>query len=69
MNNKTKSVKEGWKKKGVYDEPRLSELVDMYKEIGFEVLVLDYEANTDNSQCNECIKKNPEKYKILYTRK
>ncbi len=69
MNGKLIIEKEGWTKKGVYDEPRLSELVELYKEMGFEVAVLDYDPIFDSDGCAECIKKNPDRYKALYTRK
>jgi len=59
---------QGWRKQGTYDEPRLSELVELYEEAGFEVLVEPFDPQ-DGSLCNECMKTFPEKYKAIYTRK
>jgi hypothetical protein len=58
----------GWKKQGIYDEPRLSEVVTMYKEIGFEVNV-ELTRLEEMSGCTDCMKANPGKYKTVYTRK
>ena len=30
-------ISEGWEKQATYDDPRLSEMVDMYKEIGLAI--------------------------------
>ena len=59
---------EGWERQTTYDEPRLSEMVAMYEEIGFEVHLEPF--NTDEEPgCTDCMKTSPEKYKIIYTRK
>jgi hypothetical protein len=60
---------EGWIKRNAAEEPRLSELVELYKELDFDVLLLDLslEENPDDV-CNECLKGNSEKYKMIYTR-
>ena len=59
---------QGWEKRTIYDEPRLSELVDMYEEMGFEVL-LEPVIPEEEPGCSECMKIVPERYKVLYTRK
>lgn len=62
--------REGWTKRGVYDEPRLTEVCNMYIELGFEVVVLPYEPSLEDS-CNICLNEmeNFERYKVVYTKK
>lgn len=66
-NNKGKS---GWKRRCILDNHRVSEQVEMYESIGFEVMVKDVDpSHLPQDYCKECYIANPEKYKILYTRK
>jgi len=58
----------GWEKKTTSDEPRLSEIVEMYKEIGFEVHLESFNPEEEPG-CTDCMKESPEKYKVIYTRK
>ena len=62
--------KEGWVKQFVADEPRLSEAVETYKAIGFEVHLepLPMDENCDIGECRICFKENPERYRVIYTR-
>lgn len=61
---------EGWEKRGVYDEPRLSEIVNMYEEAGFDVITVDFNAELDNV-CSVCFEGalDPAKYKVVFTKK
>ena len=59
---------EGWEKRGIYDEPRLSELVETYEAIGFEVHLDPFDIS-EEQECAECMKVAPLKYKTLYLRK
>jgi hypothetical protein len=59
---------EGWEKRATYDEPRLSEMLEMYKEIGFEVLLEPFDADAEPG-CAVCMKESPQNYKTIYTRK
>jgi len=61
-------IREGWKKQSTYDEPRLSEMVAMYEEIGFEVHLEPFDPLSEPG-CTECMKFAPEKYNVIYTRK
>ena len=61
-------IKEGWQKQATYDEPRLSEMVDMYKEIGFEVHLEPFNAANENG-CTDCMASFPEQFKTIYTRR
>jgi len=61
--------KEGWEKRFTIDEPRLSEMVEQYKELGFEVLLEP--VDTSSEECTTCFK-NPafgQRYKTIYTRR
>ena len=68
MTRQDELAKEGWEKQGTYDEPRLSELVEMYKEIGFEVRLEPFDLFEEQG-CAECMKVSPEKYQTIFTRK
>ncbi len=61
-------IRQGWEKQSTHDEPRLSEMVAMYEEIGFEVRLEPFDRLSEPG-CTECMKISPEKYKIIYTRK
>ena len=63
-----KLVSEGWKKQATYDEPRLSEMVDTYKEIGFEVHLEPFNAANEQG-CSGCMALFPDQFKTIYTRK
>ena len=58
----------GWERRGVYDDPRLSEISKMYEELGFTVRLEPFRPEIE-AGCSECIKENPDKYKVLYTKK
>jgi hypothetical protein len=63
-----KLISEGWQKQATYDEPRLSEMVDMYKEIGLDVHLEPF--NADNEEgCTDCMALIPDQFKTIYTRK
>jgi hypothetical protein len=58
----------GWERRGIYDDPRLTELVKMYEELNFAVRLEPFKHEIE-AGCVECIKENPDQYKVLYTRK
>jgi hypothetical protein len=60
-------IARGWEKQTTYDEPRLSEIVEMYEETGFEVHLEPFDPFLDQG-CADCMKASPEKYKTIYTR-
>lgn len=68
MTHQESLVSEGWKRQSTHDEPRLSELADMYEELGFEVHLEPFHPE-DEPGCTDCMKISPEKYKTIYTRK
>ncbi len=58
-------AKLGWKKQTTYDEPRLGELVEMYKEMGLEVRL---EEPDKLDECSACYDASAGKLKTIYTR-
>ena len=57
---------ERWERLGIYDEPRLSELIQLYEEIGLKVRTEPVEPLAEPG-CTECIKTAPECFRVLYT--
>ena len=68
MSLKEKLISEGWEKKATYDDPRLSEMVAMYEEIGLEVHLEPFDAENEDG-CTGCLQLSPERFKTIYTRK
>ena len=68
MTPEEKLISEGWEKQATYDEPRLSEMVDMYQEIGLEVLLEPFNAENEEG-CTGCMALSPDQFKTIYTRK
>lgn len=66
MNREEELKKEGWEKRFTIDEPRLSEMVEQYKELGFEVLLEP--VDTSSEECTTCITASHDRYKTIYTR-
>ena len=68
--SKNKNDTSKWVRRCILDNHRVSEQVEMYESIGFEVMVKDVDPDhLPQEYCKECYIANPEKYKILYTRK
>jgi len=68
MSREEELRKEGWEKRFTMDEPRLSEMVEQYKELGFEVLLEP--VDTTSEECTGCLT-DPvfsDRYKTVYTR-
>jgi hypothetical protein len=47
MTRQDELVRQGWQRKSTYDEPRLSEMADMYKDIGLEVHLEPFHADEE----------------------
>ncbi|MBW1871829.1 MAG: hypothetical protein JRJ19_07180 [Deltaproteobacteria bacterium] len=62
-------IKQGWTKRFMADEPRLSESVELYKSLGFEVLLEPLPGKCDQGECRTCIEADIERFRIIYTRK
>jgi hypothetical protein len=67
MTREQKLMKAGRQKRSHFDEPRLSEVIKMYRDVGFEVhtepVILE-----DLSGCIECMKVDLDRYQMVYTR-
>jgi hypothetical protein len=61
-------AKQGWVNKGTYDQPRLSEIIAMYEDIGLAVHLEPYDPSADPG-CTDCMGANAQNYKTIYTRK
>jgi hypothetical protein len=66
MTREEELKKEGWEKRFTTDEPRLSEILGQYKELGFEVLLEP--VDTSSEECTTCITAFSDRYKTIYTR-
>ena len=67
MTREEELKKEGWEKRFTIDELRLSEMVEQYEELGFEVLLEP--VDTSSEECTTCITAFRDRYKTIYTRK
>jgi len=68
MTREEELAHQGWKRQTTIDEPRLSDIVEMYEEIDFEVHLEPFNPDEEPG-CIECMKAMPDKYKTIYTRK
>jgi hypothetical protein len=76
MKKEDELVAVGWERRFIACEPRLSEMVAMYQEIGFEVHLepLPSKEEMDQSGCEEsgctaCFDVDPERFRIIFTKK
>ena len=66
---------EGWERQHVDTEPRLSEAVETYESLGFEVLLVPVlqvcAAEGEGGGCTACFEgdSDPDRYKVIYTRR
>ena len=75
MKREDELIADGWERRFIACEPRLSEMVATYKEIGFEVHLeplpskeeMDHAA-CEESGCTACYDADPERYRIIFTR-
>ncbi len=71
MANKSKEAEleeEGWTRQFTADEPRLSEAVEMYKSLGFEVHLEPVVPDENSEECATCFEVMCGRYKTIYTR-
>lgn len=67
--NKDKLERQGWIRQFIADEPRLSEAVELYKSLGYEVRLQPITREEMNDECKKCLLyQNRDKYKIIYIR-
>jgi hypothetical protein len=58
----------GWERRTTTDEPRLSELVELYEELGFEVMLRPISREKLGQDCQECYLAEPDRFRTIYTR-
>ena len=56
---------DGWIRKSINDEPRLSELVETYKSLGMDVKLEPVDPEMLDQDCDTCMRENPEQFKII----
>ncbi|MEW5723092.1 MAG: hypothetical protein AB1896_08300 [Thermodesulfobacteriota bacterium] len=61
-------VGQGWTRQFSASEPRLSEAVEAYRELGLEVLLEPLDACPADDACTSCFIDHPEYLKVIYTR-
>lgn len=59
---------QGWIKQSILDEPRLSECVELYKSLGYEVLLEPVRPEYLQQECAQCLCADTDKYKVIFTR-
>jgi hypothetical protein len=62
---------QGWTRQTVIDEPRLSEVVENYEELGFEVRLEPIDPGDCNDEgCDACFQGEgvAERFRVVYTR-
>lgn len=61
---------QGWTRRFVAEEPRLSEAVELYRSLGMEVLLesVDPTELRQEGQCQICLERSCDKLKVIYTR-
>jgi hypothetical protein len=66
-----KLEKEGWVKQTTIGEPRLSEIVELYKSLGYEVRLEPIVLEELDKECRECYEREGEieKVKTVYVRR
>ncbi len=61
--------RQGWMRRFVADEPRLSEAVELYKSLGYEVRLEPAVFDETSEECKKCLLyQDCDKYKTIYTR-
>lgn len=69
---KTREDKElladGWTRQFNTDEPRLSEAVEMYQQMGLEVHLEPVIVDPDSETCQMCFEQDCDRYNTIWTR-
>ena len=58
----------GWTKQFNTDEPRLSEAVEMYEQMGLEVRLGPVVLDPDSEACQVCFEQDCHRYQTIWTR-
>ncbi len=75
MRREEELVQQGWEKRFIADEPRLSEMIELYESIGFEVLLEPLPSKEEHGEgicegndCTACFDVNRDRYRTIFTR-
>lgn len=68
MTREEELLAQGWTKQFNMDEPRLSEAVEMYEEMGLEVHLEPVVIDPDSEECQMCMEQDCDRYKVIWTR-
>jgi hypothetical protein len=69
MSRQEKLESEGWTRQFIAGEPRLSEAVTEYQEMGFEILLEPLDPLEMSGECSSCLMSAGDRYKVIYTRR
>lgn len=62
-------IESEWTRRSVLAEPRLSEAVELYQELGFEVFLKEVtQDECSPEECNTCLMEDSSRYKIIFTK-
>jgi S-adenosylmethionine:tRNA-ribosyltransferase-isomerase (queuine synthetase) len=61
-------IAEGWTRQFNTDEPRLSEAVEMYGQMGLEVHLEPVVVDPDSDVCQMCYEQDCHRYQTIWTR-
>jgi len=64
-----KLEEEGWIKQTTIGEPRLSEIVELYKSLGYEVRLEPVKLDELDEECRRCYEDEIHEVKTVYIRK
>jgi len=64
-----KLVKERWVKQTTIGEPRLREIVELYKSLGYEVHLEPVKLDELDEECRRCYEGEIDEVKTVYVRK
>ena len=67
-NRRAQLEAEGWQRMNLYDEPRLTELAEEYRELGYDVHFEPFHVEED-ADCTPCLAEQAERYRTIYIRK
>jgi len=61
-------IAQGWTRQFNTDEPRLSEAVEMYRQMGLEVHLEPMVLDPDSEACQACFEQDCGRYKTIWTK-
>jgi hypothetical protein len=68
MTRQEELEKDGWTRQFMAGEPRLSDAVMDYEEMGFEVRLEPVDPHEMIGECSSCLGAAGDRYRVIYTR-